>query len=112
MQNELDVVVSAQAPLPRGLQTIADNVANMNTVGHRATGASFETEMGRAGEAGPAPIDSRKSDQIGAAHLRSDEPIDRAAGMRRSLHRPRRRLAQRREDRRIRKDRQWRPIRQ
>jgi flagellar basal-body rod protein FlgF len=51
MQNGLYVAVSAQVALQRRLETIADNVANMNTVGYRATGVSFETEMARAGEA-------------------------------------------------------------
>jgi flagellar basal-body rod protein FlgF len=47
MQNGLYVAVSAQVALQRRLETIADNVANMNTVGYRATGVSFEKEMGR-----------------------------------------------------------------
>ncbi len=51
MQNGLYVAVSAQVALQRRLETIADNVANMNTVGYRATGVSFEMEMARAGEA-------------------------------------------------------------
>ena len=51
MQNGLYVAVSAQVALQRRLETIADNVANMNTVGYRATGVSFETEMARAGDA-------------------------------------------------------------
>ena len=51
MQNGLYVALSAQVALERRLETIADNVANMNTVGYRATGVSFETEMARAGDA-------------------------------------------------------------
>ena len=51
MQNGLYVAVSAQVALQRRLETIADNIANMNTVGYRATGVSFEAEMERAGEA-------------------------------------------------------------
>ena len=51
MQNGLYVTVSAQVALQRRLETIADNVANMNTVGYRATGVSFEMEMAKAGEA-------------------------------------------------------------
>jgi flagellar basal-body rod protein FlgF len=42
--------VSAQVALERRLETIADNIANMNTVGYRATGVSFESEMVRAGD--------------------------------------------------------------
>ena len=37
MQNGLYVAVSAQVALERRLETIADNIANMNTVGYRAT---------------------------------------------------------------------------
>lgn len=51
MQNGLYVAVSAQFALQRRLETIADNIANMNTVGYRATGVSFEAEVSRAGEA-------------------------------------------------------------
>jgi flagellar basal-body rod protein FlgF len=50
MQNGLYVAVSAQVALQRRLETIADNVANMNTIGYRATGVSFETEMARTGD--------------------------------------------------------------
>ena len=50
MQNGLYVAVSAQVALQRRLETIADNIANMNTVGYRATGVSFESEVARAGE--------------------------------------------------------------
>ena len=50
MQNGLYVAVSAQVALQRRLETIADNIANMNTVGYRATGVSFEAEMEKAGE--------------------------------------------------------------
>ncbi len=50
MQNGLYVAVSAQVALQRRLETIADNIANMNTVGYRATGVSFESEVARAGD--------------------------------------------------------------
>ena len=51
MQNGLYVALSAEVALDRRLETIADNIANMNTVGYRATGVSFETEVIRAGDA-------------------------------------------------------------
>jgi flagellar basal-body rod protein FlgF len=38
MQNGLYVSLSAQVALERRLETIADNVADMNTVGYRGTG--------------------------------------------------------------------------
>ena len=46
MQNGLYVSLSAQVALERRLETIADNVANMNTVGFRATGVAFEIGNG------------------------------------------------------------------
>jgi flagellar basal-body rod protein FlgF len=51
MQNGLYVAVSAQVALEKRMETIADNVANMNTVGYRATGVSFADEMAQAGDA-------------------------------------------------------------
>ena len=50
MQNGLYVAVSAQVAIQRRLETIADNIANMNTVGFRATGVSFESQVAEAGE--------------------------------------------------------------
>ena len=47
MQNGLYVSLSAEVALERRLETIADNVANMNTVGYRATGVSFEWKWPR-----------------------------------------------------------------
>jgi flagellar basal-body rod protein FlgF len=51
MQNGLYVSLSAQVALERRLETIADKVANMNTVGYRATGVSFESLIAKAGDA-------------------------------------------------------------
>ncbi|HZZ63581.1 MAG TPA: flagellar hook-basal body complex protein [Roseiarcus sp.] len=51
MQNGLYVAAAAQVALERRLETIADNIANMNTVGYRATGVAFETEVIKAGDA-------------------------------------------------------------
>jgi len=42
LQNGLYVALSGQVALERRLNTIADNVANMSTVGFRATGVHFE----------------------------------------------------------------------
>jgi flagellar basal-body rod protein FlgF len=50
MQDGLCVAISAQVALQRRLETIADNIANMNTVGYRATCVSFESTMARTGE--------------------------------------------------------------
>ena len=48
MQNSLYVALSAQVSLERRLETIAANVANMNTPGYRADGVSFATQLARA----------------------------------------------------------------
>ena len=50
MQSGLYVGLSAQTSLARRLETIADNVANMNTVGFRATGISFAAEVAKTGD--------------------------------------------------------------
>ena len=49
MQSGLYVALSGQVALERRLQTIATNVANMNTAGYRADGVSFEALMAKAG---------------------------------------------------------------
>jgi flagellar basal-body rod protein FlgF len=61
MQNGLYVSLSAQVALERRLETIANNVANMNTVGYRAEGVSFETELARAGSNNLAYVSSGSS---------------------------------------------------
>jgi flagellar basal-body rod protein FlgF len=78
MQNGLYVAVSAQVALERRMETIADNIANMNTVGYRATGVSFAAEMARAGETSLTYVSS------GADYLsrrtgglaKTDNPLD------------------------------------
>ena len=47
MQNGLYVALSAQVALERRLETVASNVANMNTPGYRADGVSFEAEVAK-----------------------------------------------------------------
>ena len=63
MQNGLYVSLSAQVALERRLETIADNVANMNTVGYRATACRFEAAFAKAGDDQLAYV-SRGSDFI------------------------------------------------
>ena len=50
MQNGLYVALSAQVSLQRRLDTIAANVANMNTPGYRADGVTFEEQVAKAGD--------------------------------------------------------------
>jgi flagellar basal-body rod protein FlgF len=49
MQSGLYVALSGQVALERRLQTIATNVANMNTAGYRADGVSFEALLAKTG---------------------------------------------------------------
>ena len=78
MQSGLYVALSGQVALERRLQTIASNVANMNTAGYRADGVSFEAQMAKTGDvtvafAGSgAGYISRRTGGIS----RTDNPLD------------------------------------
>ena len=50
MRGNLYVSLSAQVALQKRLDTIANNVANMNTGGFRADGVTFEAALSKAGE--------------------------------------------------------------
>lgn len=50
MQNGLYVALSSQIALEKRLTTIADNVANLGTVGFRATGVKFEDVVSGLGQ--------------------------------------------------------------
>ena len=50
MQSGLYVSLSGQVALERRLETIANNVANMNTIGYRGDGVSFTAELLKAGD--------------------------------------------------------------
>ena len=50
MQNGLYIALSAQVSLQRRLDTIAANVANVNTPGYRAEGVTFQEEVAKAGD--------------------------------------------------------------
>jgi flagellar basal-body rod protein FlgF len=78
MQNGLYIAVSAQVALEKRLETIADNIANMNTVGFRSTGVSFESEMQRAGDVNMTYVSSGDdfvSRRIGGL-VKTDNPLD------------------------------------
>jgi flagellar basal-body rod protein FlgF len=51
MQSSLYVALSGQVALQKRLDTIANNIANMNTGGYRAEEASFSTVLSKAGQA-------------------------------------------------------------
>jgi flagellar basal-body rod protein FlgF len=68
MQDGLYVALSAQVALEKRLTTIADNVANMSTVGFRATEVKFEdvvTGVGRSSIAFTSPGDTYLSEKAG-----------------------------------------------
>ena len=78
MQNGLYVAASAALALERRLDTVADNIANMNTPGFRATGVSFETEVAKAGQTRLSFVSpgseyiTRRTGEI----VRTDNPLD------------------------------------
>jgi flagellar basal-body rod protein FlgF len=61
MQNSLYVSLSAQISLERRLETIANNVANMNTPGYRADGVTFAQELAEADNTKVAFVDQGQS---------------------------------------------------
>jgi len=78
MQNGLYVSLSAQVSLERRLETVANNVANMNTVGFRADGTHFASELAKAGDSSisyVSPGVTYISRQAGAA-VKTDNPFD------------------------------------
>ena len=78
MQNGLYVSLSAQVSLERRLETIANNVANMNTVGFRGDGVHFDSEVVKAGDSAVSyvsPGQSYVSRETGAA-VKTDNPFD------------------------------------
>jgi len=78
MQNGLYVSLSAQVALERRLETVANNVANMNTVGFRGDAVHFSTELAKAGDSSisyVSPGTSYISREVGAA-VKTDNPFD------------------------------------
>jgi flagellar basal-body rod protein FlgF len=80
MQNGFYVSLSGQKTLTRRLETIADNVANMNTVGFRASGVSFAAEVVRTGETRTAFVSSGLDyvSRRAGALVRTDNQLDMA----------------------------------
>jgi flagellar basal-body rod protein FlgF len=65
------VAMSAQVGLEKRLDAIANNIANMNTAGYRATGVQFQTVMNNAGDGEPVAYVSTGQSYI----TRSKGPI-------------------------------------
>ena len=78
MQSSFYVGLSGQLTIEKRLQTIANNVANMNTAGFRADGVSFDTALSNAGDTqvaysteGVGYISRRAGERI-----KTDNPLD------------------------------------
>ncbi len=78
MQSGLYVSLSGQIALQRRLETIADNVANTNTVGFRAEQVRFETMLSQA-SLDPVSFVSQGATHISRRNgelVRTDNPLD------------------------------------
>ena len=79
MRSNLYVSLSAQVALQKRLDTVANNVANMNTGGFRADGVTFETALSKAGETSPTAFVTSGATYISRAQgsvTRTDNPLD------------------------------------
>lgn len=78
MQSEPYVALSGQISLQQRMDSIAVNIANMNTIGYRATGVTFNTVVSQTGEV-PVAYASPGADYISRAHgplIKTDNPLD------------------------------------
>jgi flagellar basal-body rod protein FlgF len=78
MQSNLYVSLSGQIAIQQRLETIASNVANMNTAGYRADGVSFDQVLSKAGDT-PVAFVSAGSGYIsrqGGDVTKTDNPLD------------------------------------
>lgn len=78
MQNQPYVALSAQISLERRLTSLAINVANMNTIGYRASGVSFHTLVSDTGDE-PVAYATAGNDYISRTQgqiIKTDNPFD------------------------------------
>ena len=78
MQSNFYVGMSGQIAIEKRLQTIASNVANMNTAGYRADGVSFDTVLSNTGET-PVAFSSAGTTYISrraGEMTKTDNPLD------------------------------------
>ncbi|QFU17656.1 flagellar basal-body rod protein FlgF [Microvirga thermotolerans] len=78
MQSSLYVALSAQVALEKRLNTVANNIANINTGGYRAEEVKFETVLSQAGLGGVAFASSGETytSRRPGAVTRTDNPLD------------------------------------
>jgi len=88
MQSSLYVALSGQVALQKRLDTIANNIANMNTGGYRAEEVSFATVLSKSGRsptafatAGDTYVSRRTGEMVSTA-TRSTSPCRETAGLR------------------------------
>ena len=80
MRGNLYVSMSGQIALEKRLDTIATNIANMNTAGYRATGVTFNSVLSKAGER-PAAFVGTGTDYISrelGGVTQTNNPLDLA----------------------------------
>lgn len=78
MQSAFYVTLSSQVAVDKRLTTIAENVANSNTIGYRATGVSFEATLSKA-SSGTTAYAGAGTDFISRASgglFKTDNPLD------------------------------------
>lgn len=78
MQSNFYVGMSGQLAIDKRLQTIATNVANMNTAGYRADGVNFDTALSTAGET-PVAFSTGGTtfvSRIAGEMTKTDNPLD------------------------------------
>lgn len=78
MQSNFYVGLSGQLAIEKRLQTVANNVANINTAGFRADGVTFDTVLSSAG-ADPVAFSSEGANFISRRNgeiTKTDNPLD------------------------------------
>ncbi len=78
MQSNYYVTLSAQVALGQRLDTVANNVANMNTVGYRASQVSFESIISKTGDTPVAYASSGEThiSRLAGSLTKTGNPLD------------------------------------
>eukprot|EP01037_Dinobryon_pediforme_P007292 gene7292-7363_t len=78
MQTNFAITLSAQVALERRLATVAHNIANMNTVGFRAEGESFEAFVSRGADLGVSyTVPQKQYISLESGEItKTDNPLD------------------------------------
>ena len=78
MQSNYYVTLSAQVALEERLTTVANNLANMNTVGYRAGTVSFDTILSKKGDTPVAYASSGQQhiSRLSGGLIRTGNPLD------------------------------------